>query len=208
MKKLPIYLLLFIISFSAAAKEYYDAEIFYLDGSSRVGLADMIEDGGDKTIEFKSEENAAIEIIESDRLSKIVYTIDGEKYEYNRLKVYTGWKQEDTTDEAGWLQLVQKGIATLYINQTVMYSRNQYGQATGSATFKDYYIIREGEIAAKLIATISSFNNNQTFKAKAPLYFADYPDLAKKIKNKTYTWKDLFEVVDIYNEWAEQQINN
>ncbi len=53
MKKLPIYLLLFIISFSATAKEYYDAEIYYLDGSSRVGLADMIEDGGDKTIKFK-----------------------------------------------------------------------------------------------------------------------------------------------------------
>jgi len=207
MKKLPIYLLLFTISLSSAAKDFYDAELFYLDGSSKVGLADMIEDGGDNSIKFRSEEDASVEIIESETLSKIVYTIDNEKYEYNRLKVYTGWKQENTTDEAGWLQVVQKGIATLYINQTVMYSRNQYGQATGSATFKDYYIIREGEIAAKLIATISTLNNNQTFKAKAPLYFSDYPELAEKIKDKSYTWKDLFEVVDIYNEWAEQQNN-
>ncbi len=88
----------------------------------------MIEDGGDKTIEFKSEENASIEIIESDNICRIVYTIDGEEYEYNRLKVYIKWKQENTTDEAGWLQVIQKGIAALYINQTVMYSRNQYGQ--------------------------------------------------------------------------------
>lgn len=203
MKKLPIYLLLFTISISAAAKDFYDAKLFFLDESSKAGLADMIEDGGDKSIEFKSEEHASVEIIESDNLSKIIYTIDDKVYEYNRLKVYTGWKQVNTTDEAGWLQIVQKGIATLYINQTVMYTRNQYGQS--SATFKDYYIIREGEIAAKLIATISTLNNNQTFRAKAPLYFSDYSELAKKIKNKTYTWKNLFEVIDIYNEWAEQQ---
>lgn len=205
MKKITIYLLLFALSLSSAAKDFYDAELFYPDGSSRAGLADMIEDGGDKSIEFKSEEDASVEIIESDNLSKIIYTIDDKVYEYNRLKVYTGWKQVNTTDEAGWLQIVQKGIATLYINQTVMYTRDQYGQAMGSATFKDYYIIREGEIAAKLIATISTLNNNQTFRAKAPLYFSDYPELAKKIKNKTYTWKNLFEVIDIYNEWAEQQ---
>jgi hypothetical protein len=49
-------------------------------------------------------------------------------------------------------------------------------------------------------------NNNQAFKAKAPLYFSDYPELAEKIKNKEYTWKNLEEVVDIYNEWA-QRIN-
>lgn len=207
MKKLPIYLLLFTISLSSAAKDFYDAELFYLDGSSKVGLADMIEDGGDKSIKFKTEEDASAVVIESEILSKVIYTIDNNEYEYNRLKVYTGWAQTDITNDAGWLQVVQKGIATLYINQTVMYSRNQYGQKTGSATFKDYYIIREGEIAAKLIATISTLNNNQTFKAKAPLYFSDYPELAKKIKNKTYTWKDLFDVVDTYNEWAEQQNN-
>lgn len=207
MKKIPICFLLFIISLSAAAKDYYDAELFFLDGSSKAGLADMIEDGGDKSIKFKAGEDASIEIIESESLSKIVYTIDNEEYEYSRLKVYTGWKQVNISDEAGWLQVVQKGIATLYINQTVMYTRNQYGQAMGSATFKDYYMIREGEIAAKLIATISTLNNNQTFKAKAPLYFSDYPELAEKIKNNTYTWKDLFDVVDTYNAWAEQQKN-
>ena len=202
MRKLTTYLLLSIISVTAAANKYYDAELFYLDGSSKTGLVDMIEDGGDKAIKFKSGEDASVEIIESIKLSKIVYTIDEEEYEYNRLKVYMGWKQEKTTDEAGWLQVVQKGIATLYINQTVMYTRNQYGQTSGKATFKDYYIIREGEPGAKLIATISTFNNNQVFRAKAPLYFEDYPELAKMIKSKEYTWKDLFDTVDMYNEWA------
>jgi hypothetical protein len=79
------------------------------------------------------------------------------------------------------------------------------GQVTdlgGTATYYDYYIIRDGEPAAKLIATVSSLNNNQFFRTKAPLYFADYPELAKKIADKVYTWKNIKEVVDIYNEWA------
>jgi hypothetical protein len=45
----------------------------------------------------------------------------------------------------------------------------------------------------------------QRHSTKAPLFFADYPELAEKIKNKTYTWKNLEEVVDIYNQWAEKK---
>jgi hypothetical protein len=45
-------------------------------------------------------------------------------------------------------------------------------------------------------------NNNQHFRAKAPLYFEDYPELAEKIKSKEYTWKDIETVVNEYNKWA------
>jgi hypothetical protein len=71
-----------------------------------------------------------------------------------------------------------------------------------TAGFLDYYCIRDGEVAAKLICQVSGANNNQTFRAKAPLYFEDYPELAAKIESKEYTWRDLVPVVQEYNKWA------
>lgn len=41
---------------------------------------------------------------------------------------------------------------------------------TGTAGFLDYFVMRDGEPAAKMIANVSGANNNQTFRAKAPLY--------------------------------------
>lgn len=100
-----------------------------------------------------------------------------------------------------WLKVVEKGIATLLVNKTSMSDIN----GMKKANFEDYYCIRDGEPAAKVIATISTLNNNQTFRAKAPMYFADYPELADKIKSKEYTWKDLQVVVKEYNKWAAQK---
>jgi hypothetical protein len=76
---------------------------------------------------------------------------------------------------------------------------------TTTAGFLDYFVIREGEPAGKMIANIAGANNNQTFRAKAPLYFSDYPELAEKIKSKEYRWKDLIPVVREYNKWAESK---
>lgn len=204
MKQLLFSLLILCCSASTfAAKQYYKASVYLKDGSTKQGLAtDVMAELGEFVF-FKTTEDAKAEKIESILVNKIIYTINDEEYELVYIKVYKGWKQVEIKGPV-WLQVVKKGVATLYVTTTVF--RPAAGNTTsGSATFHDYYIMREGEPAAKLIATISTFNNNQTFKAKAPLYFSDYPELAKKIKNKTYTWKNLEEVVDIYNEWAEKK---
>lgn len=202
MKKTLFLITAMLITFSAIAADYYSAELIYPDGSTRTGLADMIEFGGDDIIKFKTSDDAKVEKVESTSLSSIIYSVDEEEFRFDRLKVYKGWKQVKITEEAGWLQVVEVGVATLYLNQTTMQSRNQQGMVQGSATFKDYYIIREGEPAAKLIATISTANNNQTFRAKVPLYFEDHPSIPEKVKSKDYTWKDLLVVVKEYNDWA------
>lgn len=192
-----------------AAKDYYSAKV-YLNNSVKVGLATFVENGPDDFIFFKKNEESEAEKIASNSIAKIIYTFDDKDYEYVFLKVYKGWKQVEIIGPT-WLEIVKKGTATLYVTSTVLSSpglRSSTGAVVssgGSATFYDYYILRDGEPAAKLIATISTLNNNQTFRAKAPLYFSDYPELANKIKDKTYTWKNLEEVVGIYNEWAAKQ---
>lgn len=192
-----------------AAKDYYSARVYFNGGTVKSGLATFVENGPNDFIFFKEHEESEDEKIASNSIMKIIYTFDKKDYEYVFLKVYKGWKQVEIIGPV-WLEIVKKGTATLYVTSTVLSSpgmRSSSGAVVssgGSATFYDYYIMRDGEPAAKIIATISTLNNNQTFRAKAPLYFSDYPELAKKIENKEYTWKDLEEVVKIYNEWAEK----
>ena len=190
-----------------AAKDYYSVKVYFNSGSVKSGLATKVENGTDDFFNFKEHKEAEAEKIASNSVAKIIYTIDSKDYEYVFIKVYKGWKQVEINGPI-WLEIVKKGTAILYVTSTVLSSpgtRSSTGVVLsqgGSATFYDYYIMRDGEAAAKAIANISTLNNNQTFRAKAPLYFSDYPELAKKIKDKTYTWKNLEEVVDIYNEWA------
>lgn len=200
MKNLLTTLVLVVFSIVVnAAEKYGYGKLVFTDGKSRVGLLET--NFGDDFIRFKSADNSEPEKIAAEKIRTVTFLKNDKKtieIEYDHIKVYLGWAQKRISDY-GWYQVVERGIATLYIKSTTMRG-SIYG--TGTAGFQDYFIIRDGEPAAKMIANVSSFNNNQTFKAKAPLYFADYPELAEKIKSKEYTWKDLVPVVKEYNKWA------
>jgi hypothetical protein len=196
-------LLLLIVSTAASAqfkRQYDDAKIIFTDGKSRTGLTETSM--GNKVQYFKTSENAEPEQIDVNLLRTIVYLKDDKKtpeVEYDRIKVYLGWNQTRISDYS-WYQVVERGVSTLYVNSTSM--QGSIANPNSKAGFQDYFIIRAGEPAAKMIANIAGANNNQTFRAKAPLYFADYPELAAKIKSKEYTWRDLIPVVKEYNKWA------
>jgi hypothetical protein len=196
MKKIIPFLIVF--SSLTAYGKYYDATIYLVDGKLKTGFVDSPFGGGN--IYFKQTIDAEVEEVDETLVKSIVFTIDGERREYHQHKVYLGWGQKRISERPMWLKVVEKGVATLYIHAI-----RQQGSiySTNTAGFEDYYCFREGEEAAKLICQIPTLNNNQTFRAKAPLYFADYPELAEKIKSKEYNWKDLTTVVQEYNKWAE-----
>jgi hypothetical protein len=198
MKQILLSTFIFFTSLTSVADSYYDATVFFTNGKSRKGLVESTL--GTDYILFKNSKDSKEEKIEASTLSRLVFTIKNETREFHILKVYLGWGQKRISDPM-WLKVVEKGVATLYVNQTTMTSQN----GLNSAGFLDYYVIRSGEPAAKMIANVSSANNNQTFRAKAPLYFEDYPELAAKIKSKEYTWKDLTTVVQEYNKWATKK---
>lgn len=192
---LSIILFLTIASF---ASSYYKGTIVFVDGKSKTGLVESILSD---YVLFKASENAKEEKIESSLLKSVLIQGKDEVREYYYVKMYLGWGQKKISDPA-WLKVVEKGTATLFVNNTSMRGSIY---TTTKANFSDYYIIRDGEPAAKMIANISTLNNNQTFRAKAPLYFEDYPELAAKIKSKEYTWKDLQVVVKEYNSWSAKK---
>ncbi|MBA4056862.1 MAG: hypothetical protein C0490_19265 [Marivirga sp.] len=195
MKHILLPIFIFLISLTTYAADYYDATVVFIDGKSKKGLVESTL--STDYILFKSTKDSKEEKIQSSTVSNVIFNIKNETREFHILKVYLGWGQKRISDPM-WLKVVEKGIATLYVNQTTMSSMN----GLNSAGFLDYYVIRAGEPAAKMIANISTLNNNQTFRAKAPLYFEDYPELAAKIKSKEYTWEDLTVVVQEYNKWA------
>ncbi len=193
-------LLLLILCATAYAEKYDDGKIVLTDGTSRAGLVETSM--GLDFVRFKSSKDADVEKIASENIKTIIYFEDDKKtteIEYDRIKVYLGWKQERISD-FGWFQVVERGIATLYVRGSEM--QGSVYNANSKAKFLDYFIIREGEPAAKMIANVAGANNNQTYRAKAPLYFSDYPALVEKIKTKAYTWKDLLTSVKEYNAWA------
>ena len=200
MKNLLTTLFLFAFSIVAnAAEKYGYGKLVLIDGTSRIGLVETKL--GNDFVLFKSSEDSAPEKIASEKIKAVAYLKDDKKtteVEYDYIKVYLGWGQKRISDY-GWYQVVERGIATLFVRSTTMRG-SIYNNTT--AGFLDYFVIREGEPAAKMIANVSGANNNQTFRAKAPLYFSDYPELAEKIKSKEYTWKDLIPVVREYNKWA------
>jgi hypothetical protein len=198
MKQILLTLVVTFFSMAAYADDYYDATVVFLDGKSKKGLVESTL--STDFIRFKSNKNAQEEKIESSKVGKVIFTIKNETREFHILKVYLGWGQKRISDPM-WLKVVEKGIATLYVNRTTMSSQD----GMNTAGFLDYYVIRDGEPAAKMIANVSTLNNNQTFRAKAPLYFADYPELAEKIKSKEYTWEHLTTVVQEYNKWAAKK---
>lgn len=186
-------------SLAAYAGEFLEATLVFSDGKSKKGFVES--PFGGKSISYKATKDAKEEKFDASMVSKIIFRNKEGDNEYQQLKVYLGWGQKRIS-EPMWLQVVEKGKATLLVNSTTMQSG---ANSMNTAGFLDYYCIRDGEVAAKLICQVSGANNNQTFRAKAPLYFEDYPELAAKIKSKEYTWRELVPVVQEYNKWAAKK---
>ncbi|MEN8139563.1 MAG: hypothetical protein ABFR62_14170 [Bacteroidota bacterium] len=206
MKKGILFILMLVLSVNLfAGKNYYKAELLLKSGDVKQGYANWVAGNNDEFVYYKGAKKEKAQKIEAVKIDKIIFDFDGDKVELKQLKVYKGWSQKKIKGPI-WLETVQEGIVTLFVVTSELQGGKDFGGFRGSATFHDYYCIREGEPAAKWISAVSTGNNNQMFRAKAPLYFADYPELAKKIKDKEYRWKDLTTVIDLYNNWASDKL--
>jgi hypothetical protein len=73
-------------------------------------------------------------------------------------------------------------------------------------TDKYFFCLRPDEGTATIVSNyISRVNANETFRRTGYKYFLDYPEMAAKIKNKTYKYNDIEEVVNVYNTWKGEK---
>jgi hypothetical protein len=204
MKTKTFLLLFFMLSFAfLKGQEVFRAELFFNNDTVKKGYAKMFIYNQDKVIHFKQNMEDPFTSIDANELKKIIYYSKNDTSEYHHLKGYLGIKQQKMSRDV-WFKPVIKGYVTLYTIPVTMETSTGFGiNHSSSFTFIDYYCIRSGEPAAKYISAVASINSNCVFLKYAPLYFADYPELAQKIRNKVYTYKDLETVVNEYNKWAE-----
>jgi hypothetical protein len=210
MKKLfTVIFLLFSFSLVNAQFSYQKCKVVYKNGKSRTGyVLNELNRKNENYIWFKenSERRTDAEHVNNPELSKLIFwDSENNEVEFERILTSTGGRNKiKIAKDSGWAQVLVKGICTLYHHSSVMTAGNPL-KGGGGATFHDYFAFRKGEPAARQISVTASANNNQAFRILAPIYFADYPELAEKIETKEYTWRDIIDVVIEYNKWADSK---
>ena len=178
---------LLLTGFNSYAK-YYPGTLLFENGKSREGY---IEANLGDVVLFKGWMEAEPEEIRAAGIQTVwIKTNEGHKmHEYHYLLVDIS---AGRVSSRMWLKLMEKGTVTLFVYETIV-------QKDGSdqAAPLYYYCLREGKQLAKLIATRS---NNLLFISKATQFFADKPLLVEKIESKEYTWENVQELVQAYNQ--------
>jgi hypothetical protein len=199
-------LVLFILFFTTVtAQPFNRAELVFNDGSIKSGFAQSVLETK-KKIKFKETEDGEKVTFLHAELKRVSYFFDTDTTILERHDYFPAIKAKKAQKD-GWFLLLKKGYVSLYFARSTIGGGMSTNPATGqmqmngTASFKEYYVVRPDETALMLVSVVASLNSNATFKMYAPIYFSDYPELAEKIKKKEYTYKDLEEVIDIYNAW-------
>jgi hypothetical protein len=204
--KIVSILILSVCFCAANAADFIRAELKLADGKLLKGFATFPDKPNDKAILFKNKENAEAISYPSENLKTLVYFFDDGKVEFDRIMIYPSLLNGKKMAGPYWIEVVERGYATLYYalreGSTVVRS----GVSSMTSADKFWYCMRTGEEAAKVISwVIGTVNANETFRREGQKYFKDYPELAAKIKDKTYRYDSIVEAVKEYNKWIKQE---
>jgi hypothetical protein len=195
-------LVLSIVLFSAQAAKFIPAELRFADGKSLKGLAAFPDKPNDRTILFKSKENAEPVSYSSESLKTLIYFFDDGTVEFDRIMIYPSLLNSKKSAGPYWLEVIERGYTTLYFALREGSTMVRSGVSSTTSADKFWYCMRPNEEAAKVISwVIGKVNANETFRREAQKYFKDYPELSEKIKDKTYKYDQIVETVRDYNKW-------
>lgn len=199
MTKILTFLLSLVISTAVFADKFTPGKLIFQDGNVLAGRIKP-PDNTDSKIVFQLNENGNIEKYNSDLIKTLIFYFEDDTVEYDRIKTYGLMGKK--IYNANWIMVVERGYVTLYFANLSPQGTVSLGAA--SQTDKFFYCLRPNEEAAKIVSWyIGKVNANETFKRNGYKYFIDYPVLAEKIKNKTYKYDNIIEVVREYNNWKK-----
>jgi hypothetical protein len=197
------YLIVFtLIAHCSYSAKFIPAELKFVDGKTVKGLATFPDKPNDKTISFKSNANAEAVDYSSESLKTLRYFFDDGTVEFDRIMIFPSLLNSKKMAGPYWLEVVERGFTTLYFALREGSTIVRSGVASTQSADKFWYCMRQNEPAAKVISwVIGTVNANETFKREGQKYFKDYPELAQKIKEKTYRYDQIVETVKEYNKW-------
>jgi hypothetical protein len=153
----------------------------------------------DKPLKYKVASGKAK--IDREKINKVVFITNQGTVEYVNMKVYNETNSKIQKERKLLVNLL-KGKISVYTNSYVHNQFSYYNSVSKNQGigFANYYCIREGEEGASLIHVESNFaNKNVFFRQNGKRYFEDDAQIKTKIENREYTYKNLFEVVELYN---------
>ena len=175
--------------------------IILLDNSEIEGTIDFPIADDKKPLKYKNANGK--DKVERDQISKVIFITNKGNIEYVSMKVYNlATSKVDKTPKL--LINILKGKVSLfvssYINNQFSYTASVNSFRNHGVGFTNFYCIRDGEEAASLIHVDSNYaNKNAFFRQLGRKYFADNSQIATKIDIREYTYKNLFEVIELYN---------
>jgi len=197
-------LIFFLIFFcvNVQAQKFLKAVIFQHDGTQINCLA-RLPDMSETSIRYKIDDNSKTQKIKSKDAKSICYYLRGNKtleLEYLRyISLFELIYNRHNVFAAEWIEVLERGDITLYFTQ----ESSRSGQRK---TFTyHYYVKRENEDYATEIAYVRYKNDFLIYRMETEDYFADIPDLEKKIENREegYTAKDIVNIVKEYNTFKK-----
>jgi hypothetical protein len=207
-KRIPILIALVLTLNFGFAQKYFPGSIIKINGDTIKCYIRIPKYADDKTVDYRNSEKSFERTIKSDSVRLIaIQTKGGAINTLERIQL--------TKKSKGFVILLIEGYVSLYVagegisaNKDGEFAPNtSYFSGRDLPTF-NYLAIRKSEKVATILAVTSSsptaFGQNNTFRVFASKYFADYPELVKRIDKKEFSHDDVEKVVKIYNKHMEE----
>jgi hypothetical protein len=211
LKRIPTLIALSMFLNFGFAQKYFPGNITKINGEIINGYIRIPKYADDKSVKFRNSEKSFEKEIRSDSVRLIsIQTKGGAINTLERIPI--------TKKSKGFVILLIEGYANLYIagegisaNKDGEFAPNtSYVSGRDLPTF-NYLALRKNEKVATILAVTSSsptvLGLNNTFRVFASKYFADYPELVKRIDKKEFTHDDVEKVMKIYNKHMEENQN-
>ena len=197
-------LIFFLIFFcgNVQAQAFLNAVIFLHD-STQIACLARLPVMSEKYIKFKIDNNSKTQKIKSKDIKTVCYFLRGKKIvEIEYIRSESFFEMDNTRQNVfspEWIEVVVRGPMMLYVIEETSRS----GQRKSS--IYHYFVKRENEEFATEIAYIRHKNGFLIYKMETGDYFANTPDIEKKIENgeEGYTAKDIINIVKEYNTLQE-----
>ena len=195
-----VHRLFFVLIFfcvNVQAQKFIKAVIFKHDGTQINCLASLPV--METTVRFKIDNNSKTQKIKSKDIKSIFYYLRGNEtleMEYLRYtSMFEMTNDRQNVFAAEWMEVLVRGDMTLYYIQEASRS----GQR--KTIIYHYFVKRENDEYATEIAYVRYNNDFLIYKMEADDFFADVPEIEKKIKSRKegYLAKDIVNIVREYN---------
>jgi hypothetical protein len=186
-----------------AVKELIPITVTMKDGQIKKGkVKDNLDP--DKKIALILEDGS-VETLASENVKE--FTIEGQNgalITYENVAYFKNTKRKDIASKSIFMMILMRDPAPIAMYYQLPWQiAYDSGAAASMYNTTNFYAQRKGEPAATLLSSVmmGQVNPNAVFKDVAPDYFSDYPELARKIENKTYTYEDIMTVALEYTKW-------